>query len=62
MRSHNRQLDLVRHSDPAKVEAYKAAAETALRNPFETPDACERRRQYYLAEAARLEQARRGVR
>ncbi len=54
MRS-DRQLDLYRHSPDARAEAYRAAAETARRNPFETPEAAEQRARFYEAEAARLQ-------
>ncbi|MDC7806408.1 hypothetical protein PQS31_06165 [Luteimonas sp BLCC-B24] len=54
MRSHGRQLDLVRHGEAALAHAHRIAAETALRNPYETPAACARRAAHHLAEAARL--------
>ena len=59
MRSHGRQLDRVRHGDAAKALAYREAAAAALRNPYETPEACARRAAHYLAEAKRHERAER---
>lgn len=59
MRSAGRQLDLVRHCDEAKARAYRVAAETALRNPWEPREARERRAAHYLAEAARHERPER---
>ena len=50
-----RQLDLVRHGDAALAKAHREAAETALRNPYESPEACARRAAHHLAEAARHE-------
>lgn len=55
MRSHDRQLDLVRHGDAALAKAHREAAETALRNPYESPEACARRAAHHLTEAARHE-------
>lgn len=49
------QLDLYRHSAPALAAAYREAAETARKNPYETPEKSERRAQHYLAEAERIE-------
>lgn len=59
MRSHGRQLDLVRHGDAAKALAYREAAATALRNPYESPEACARRAAYYLDQAKRHERMER---
>lgn len=55
MRSDATQLDLYRHSAMAMAAAHRLAAEAARRNPFESPDAGERRAQYHENEAARLE-------
>jgi hypothetical protein len=49
------QLDVFRHSPKAVAQAYRIAAESARRNPFETPDQGEARARYYEAEADRLE-------
>ncbi|WP_101926990.1 MULTISPECIES: hypothetical protein [Luteimonas] len=54
MQSDGRQLDLVRHSDAAVAAAHRLAAQTALLNPYESREACERRAAHHLAEAARL--------
>lgn len=61
MRSEGRQIDFVRDSVEAQIRACHIAAERARVNPFETPDAGERRAAHYLAEAARLEQEARGA-
>ena len=53
----NAQLDVFRHSDAAKADAYRKAAETALVDPFWTEEQREARHRYYLAEAERLEQS-----
>ena len=45
------QLDLYRHSAPALARAYREAAETARKNPYETPEKSERRAKHYEAEA-----------
>lgn len=55
MRSDTTQLDLYRHSAMALAAAHRLAAEAARRNPFETPDQCERRAAYYERQAAQLE-------
>lgn len=55
MRSDLTQLDLYRHSAPALAVAHRLAAEAARRNPFETPEAGERRAAHHEREAARLE-------
>ena len=55
MKSHDVQRDLIRENDSALAKAYREAAETALRNPFETPDAAQRRAETYLAIAQRYE-------
>lgn len=49
------QRDIFRDSDAELARANRDAAETALRNPFETPDACRRRYEYHMAEVAKLE-------
>lgn len=53
MRSDNNQLDLYRHGDAGLAQAFREAAETARRNPFETPDQCELRARHYEQEADR---------
>lgn len=55
MRSDTTQLDLYRHSDDGLAEAFLAAADTARRNPFETPDECEQRARLYEQQAAEHE-------
>lgn len=55
MRSENCQTDIFRDR-PANAADYRAAAEAALRNPFETPDAAQRRHDHYMAQAEQLEQ------
>lgn len=47
MRSDNNQLDLYRHGDAGMAAYYRAAAETARRSPWETPEACEQRARHY---------------
>ncbi|MDG2524626.1 hypothetical protein P6166_04545 [Stenotrophomonas sp. HITSZ_GD] len=37
---------------------FRQAALRALENPWETPDACQRRHDHYMAEAERLERER----
>jgi len=37
------------------AEDYRVAAARALQNPWETPEACQRRHDFYMAEAMRLE-------
>jgi hypothetical protein len=50
------QMDLYRHGDPAAVaRAHRLAADTARRNPFETPEAAEQRARYYERRAETLE-------
>lgn len=39
---------------------WRIAAESALRNPFETPAQCQRRHDYYLQQAQACEQRNRG--
>lgn len=56
MKSHGRQPDLLRHAPPELAKAFRAAAESARTNPFETPEQCEARARYYEAEARALEQ------
>ena len=46
MRSDTTQMDLFR-DQPPRAEHYRAAAEAALKNPYETPDDCRRRAQHY---------------
>jgi hypothetical protein len=55
VRSDNTQLDLYRHSDAGMAAHYRAAAETARQNPWETPDACEQRARFYEQCAAQHE-------
>lgn len=70
MRSDNNQLDIFKHDPrlqgPALrklAEAYRAAAETALRDVQFTASERQSRHDYYLAEAKRLEaEARRSTR
>jgi hypothetical protein len=50
-----RQLDAFRDQGPALARAYRAAAETAINNPFEAPDKARQRAEHYLAEAQRIE-------
>lgn len=52
MRSDTNQLDLYRHGDSGLADAFRKAADTARRNPFETPDQCEARAQHYEQQAA----------
>ena len=47
MRSDTTQLDLYRHGDAGMAAHYRAAAETARVNPWETPEACEQRARHY---------------
>jgi hypothetical protein len=49
------QPNLFQHSDQAKAQAYRVAAETARRDPHYTPDEGERRAQWYEREAERYE-------
>jgi hypothetical protein len=49
------QLDLYRDDPRAVARAHREAAETARRNPFETPDAAEARARYYEAQADAIE-------
>lgn len=56
MRSEGSQLDLMRHAPAELARVYRAAAETALINPYESPAERQWRADAYLAEAARLEQ------
>ncbi len=55
MRSDTNQLDLYTHSDQGIAEAYRVAADTARRNPFETPDRCEQRARLYEQQASEHE-------
>lgn len=57
MRSDRTQRDLFRDSPRAMAHHFRVAAETERRNPFFTPEQAERRANYYLAEAQRLEQS-----
>lgn len=52
------QLDLLRHSDAGLALAYRQAAEAALMNPFETPEASAQRARYYQQQAERYGAAR----
>ncbi len=54
MRSDRNQTDLFRDRAPTAAD-YRAAAETALMNPLESPQSCQQRAEHYLAMAARLE-------
>lgn len=47
--------DLFRDSPAAIAQAHRAAAETARRSPFETPEAAERRARWHEAQAEQLE-------
>lgn len=49
------QTDLFRHSPQALASAHREAAAAARTNPYETPDAAERRARHHEAEAARLD-------
>ena len=53
------QLDLYRDDPAAIARAHRLAAETARLNPFETPDAAERRARYYEQQAEQVEQGAR---
>lgn len=59
MLSHGNQTDIFRDRQ-ATAREFRAAAKAALRNPFETPEACQRRHDHYKREAERAEQGRRG--
>ena len=50
-----RQLDAFRDQGPALAKAYREAAETARKNPYETPEKSERRAKHYEQEAQRIE-------
>lgn len=52
------QLDVFRHSDAGLAQAYRQAAEAARRNPWEAPDAAEKRARYYEQQAAQHEGTR----
>ncbi|MCD9046784.1 hypothetical protein [Luteimonas sp. MHLX1A] len=55
MRSDTNQLDLYR-DDPRRIaQAWRTAAETALRNPFHTEAERRARHAYYSEQATRLE-------
>lgn len=49
------QMDLYRDDPRAIARAHRLAADTARRNPFETPDAAEQRARYYEAQAEQIE-------
>lgn len=49
------QPNLFQHSDQAKAQAFRLAAETARRDPHYTPDEGERRAQWYEAQAKQFE-------
>ena len=51
------QMDLIRHSDAALAKANRVAAQSALTNPFFTPEQAQQRHDYYMAEAARFERS-----
>jgi len=55
------QRDLLHESPPAMAAAHRIAAESARRNPFETPDDGERRAQYHEREAERIELSIKGA-
>lgn len=55
MRSDKTQLDLYRDGDAAKAAQFRAAAETARRDPHYTPDEGERRARYYESQAQQYE-------
>lgn len=55
MRSDATQPDLIRHCDRSMAAAFRAAADTARRNPFEPPDIAEQRAAYYEAQAEKYE-------
>lgn len=57
MASRARQGKLVIPLTPTPSD-YRQAALRALENPWETPDACQRRHDHYMAEAERLERER----
>jgi hypothetical protein len=46
----NEQLDWIRNREPTPAD-WMAAAEAARRNPYEAPDAAERRARYYEEQA-----------
>lgn len=50
------QFDLLRHSDAAKANAYRVAADTARVDPFWTEEERAKRAAYYEAEANRFDQ------
>lgn len=52
------QLDVFRDSPQAQAAAYREAAMTARVDPYWTEEQREARHSYYMAEAERLEQAR----
>ena len=54
----NAQLDVFRDSPQAQAAAYREAALTARVDPYWTEEQRAARERYYLAEAERLEQAR----
>lgn len=55
------QRNLFQHSDQAKAQAFRVAAETARRDPYWSPEDGERRAQAYEAQAREIER-RCGVR
>ncbi|MCW1981593.1 hypothetical protein FHY25_001509 [Xanthomonas arboricola] len=59
MRSDNTQGDLQRGRQPTAAD-WRASAEAALRNPYETPARCQRRHDYCLQQAQRCEEGERG--
>ncbi len=60
MRPDSTQLDLYRHGDTGMAPHYRAAAETARQNPWETPEACEQRARHYEG-LAEFHEARTGA-
>ncbi len=54
MRSDNTQLDIFRNRQPT-AQDWMTAARRARENPWETPEAAERRARYYEEQAAKAE-------
>ncbi|SOO32765.1 hypothetical protein XFF6994_2330008 [Xanthomonas citri pv. fuscans] len=59
MRSDTTQRDIWRDRQPTASD-WRASAEAALRNPYETPERCQRRYDYCLQQAQRCEEGERG--
>lgn len=55
LRTINPQTDLFHHAGAPLADAYRAAAETARRDPHFSPDEGEARARAYEAEAERIE-------